>query len=257
VALDSRLKGEQMFLRSNMKKFKTESSWKLEICGAAFKPLPMYLNRQLIKILEDLNVPSQAFFDLQDTATSRLRYMTESPYNTSLFLKTSVITKATQISSLIWHLGEAGLDYRKDEFLSSVVDMAVVTELRDIKYRGRILVDDGMTLYGIMDETGYLQEGQVFVITEQYAQSSYKVWTGPSLEASRSWCRTALPSLARQQCTLAMCNSSTLSTFLSTLLCSNYATSWYSASTVRVISPVNSAVVTSMVTSTTSYMTKA
>jgi hypothetical protein len=179
VALDSRLKGERMLLRSNMKKFKTESSWKLEICGAAFKPLPMYLNRQLIKILEDLSVPSQAFFDLQDVATSRLRYMSESSYNTSLFLKTSVITKATQISSLIWHLGELGLDYSKDEFLSSVVDMAVVTELRDIKYRGRILVNGGMTLYGIMDETGYLQEGQVFVVTEQHAQSSYQGFDGP------------------------------------------------------------------------------
>ena len=50
------------------------------------------------------------------------------------------------VASLIWHLGEIGLDYRKDDFLSSVVDMAVVTELRDIKYRGRILVKDGMTL---------------------------------------------------------------------------------------------------------------
>ena len=174
VALDSRLKGEQMLLRSNMKKFETDSSWKLEICGAAFKPLPMFLNRQLIKILEDLSVSAQAFFDLQDAATSRLRYMTESPYNTSIFLKTSVITQATQLSSLIWHLGEAGLDYHKDDFLSSVVDMAVVTELRDIKYRGRIPVQEGMTLYGIMDETGYLQEGEVFVITEHHANSSYQ-----------------------------------------------------------------------------------
>jgi hypothetical protein len=179
VALDSRLKGEKMLLRSNMKKFETEVSWKLEVCGAAFKPLPMFLNRPLIKILEDLGVLSQAFFDLQDAATGNLRYMTESPWNTSLYLKTCHITNGTQIPSLIWHLGEIGLDYRKDDFLSSVVDMAVVTELRDIKYRGRIPVKDGMTLYGIMDETGHLQEGQVFVITEQHAQSSYQGLAGP------------------------------------------------------------------------------
>jgi hypothetical protein len=166
VSLDTRLKGEKMLLRSNMKKFETESSWKLEICGAAFKPLPMFLNRQLIKILEDLEVPAQAFFDLQEAATRRLRYMTETPINTGLFLKQS-ISQASQISSLIWHLGEAGFDYHDDSFLYSVVEMAVVTELRDLKYRGRIPVKDGMTLYGIMDETGYLQEGQVFVITEQ------------------------------------------------------------------------------------------
>lgn len=76
VSLDTRLKGEKMLLRSNMKKFETESSWKLEICGAAFKPLPMFLNRQLIKILEDLGVPSQVFLDLQENATRRLRYST-------------------------------------------------------------------------------------------------------------------------------------------------------------------------------------
>lgn len=171
VSLDTRLKGERMLLRSNMKKFETESSWKLEICGAAFKPLPMFLNRQLIKILEDLGVPSQVFLDLQETATSSLRYMCDShPINTALFLKRS-ISQASQISSLISHLGEAGFDYRDDDFLHQIGQLAVVTELRDLKYRGRIPVKDGMTLYGIMDETGHLQEGQVFVVTEQQAVS--------------------------------------------------------------------------------------
>lgn len=171
VALDSRISGEQLLLRSNMKKFETASSWTLEVCGAAFKPLPMFLNRQLIKILEDLEVPSQAFFDLQTAAMSRLRFMTESAINTGLFLRESV-AQATHISSLIWHLGQIGLDYHDDQFLYSVVEMAVVTELRDLKYRGRIPVKDGMTLYGIMDETGYLKEGEVFVITERPAISA-------------------------------------------------------------------------------------
>lgn len=171
VSLDTRLQGEQMLLRSNMKKFETESSWKLEICGAAFKPLPMFLNRQLTKILEDLGLPPQVLFDLQDAAIEKLRRMTESPINTAIFLRQS-IPQATQISSLIWHLAETGLDYHDDSFLYSVTEMAVVTELRDLKYRGRIPVKDGMTLYGIMDETGYLQEGEVFVITEQKAASS-------------------------------------------------------------------------------------
>jgi hypothetical protein len=166
VSVDTRLEGEKMLLRSNMKKFETESSWILEVCGAAFKPLPMFLNRQLIKILEDLGVPSQVFLDLQSDVIAKLRYMTESPVNTAFFLRQSV-PQATKISSLIEHLGEAGLDYHDDVFLYSVVELAVVTDLRDLKYRGRIAIEEGMTLYGIMDETGYLQEGEVFVITEQ------------------------------------------------------------------------------------------
>lgn len=168
VALDSRLWGEKLLLRANMTKYQTTSSWKLEICGAAFKPLPMFLNRQLIKILEDLKIPAEVFYDLQDAAMGRLRFMTESSINTSLFLRHSV-SRATDVHSLIRYLSEIGLDYHHDPFLYSVVEMAVVNELRGLKYRGRLPVKDGMTLYGIMDETGYLREGEIFVITEQQA----------------------------------------------------------------------------------------
>ena len=42
--------------------------------------------------------------------------------------------------------------------------MTVVAKLRDIKYRGRIPVADGVTLYGVTDETGYLKEGEIYVV---------------------------------------------------------------------------------------------
>lgn len=110
VSLDSRLAGQQLCLRSNTKKFETANLWKLEVCGAAFKPLPMFLNRALIKILEDLAVPKQVFFDLQAAAMSRLRFMTESSINTGLFLRESHVSRSAGLTSLIWHLGEIGLD---------------------------------------------------------------------------------------------------------------------------------------------------
>jgi hypothetical protein len=52
VALDTRLKGRRLMIRENMRKFESTSSWDLEICGAGFRPLPMILNRQFIKIFE-------------------------------------------------------------------------------------------------------------------------------------------------------------------------------------------------------------
>jgi hypothetical protein len=75
--------------------------------------------------------------------------------------------------ALIRLLNQIGLDYRQDAFLCSVIEMVVVTKLRDIKYRGRIPVDSGHTLYGIMDETGCLPEGEVYVSAESpwYHQS--------------------------------------------------------------------------------------
>ncbi len=144
VSLDSRLAGEQLLLRSNMRKFEAPNAWNLEICGAAFKPLPLILNRQLIKILEDLGVPGSVLLGIQKQATDRLRYVTTTiPINAASFLDEMDSPKATRIPDLIRLLYLIGLDYRQDPFLYQIVEMAVVMKLRDIKYRGRIPVKDG------------------------------------------------------------------------------------------------------------------
>ena len=164
VSLDSRLRGEKLMLRDNMKKFDARGTWNLEICGAGFKPLPMILNRQLIKILEDLGISSNVFLDVQSAAVERLRYLTTTDaINSASFLEEMDAPRATKMPSLIKLLNQIGLDYRRDPFLYGVMEMAVVTKLRDIKYRGRIPVEKGYTLYGIMDETGFLKEGEVYV----------------------------------------------------------------------------------------------
>lgn len=124
----------------------------------------MILNRPLIKILEDLEIPPNAFLDLQRAAVDKLRYLTTtSAINSASFLEEMDCPRATRMPSLIRLLNQIGLDFRQDSFLYSVIEMAVVTKLRDIKYRGRILVEAGHTLYGIMDETGVLAEGEVYV----------------------------------------------------------------------------------------------
>lgn len=92
--------------------------------------------------------------------------MTGSAINTAHFLETAHLsTRATGAASLIQKLGQIGLDYHADTFLYRVVEMTVVAKLRDIKYRGRIPVKDGVTLYGIMDETGYLRENEIYVVS--------------------------------------------------------------------------------------------
>lgn len=126
-----------------MTKFEAPNAWNLEICGAAFRPLPMVLNRQFIKIMEDIGVQSETFMDLQQTAVDALRCMTAGSVNTETFLEEASISKATHVPSLIATLGNIGIDYHADKFLYGVVEMAVVTKLRDIKYRGRIPVAEG------------------------------------------------------------------------------------------------------------------
>ncbi|PPJ51825.1 hypothetical protein CBER1_09772 [Cercospora berteroae] len=186
VALDTRLRGKRLMLRDNMTKYVTESVWDFEICGAAFRPLPMILNRQFIKILEDLLVPLESFTTLQDAAMRRLKMMTQSSINTGHFLDEAMHSKASGLPMLIRYLGQIGLDYHADEFLYKAVELAVIAELRDIKHRGRIPVEKGVTLYGLPDETGYLKEGEIFVITEKAPEGGKQILVRDNVAITRS-----------------------------------------------------------------------
>ena len=186
VSLDSRLTGDQFKIRPSMEKFTGSNSNTLEVCGAAWRPYPMVLNRQFIKILEDLNVPLESFMILQDRAVEKLRMMTTNTFNASFLLNGTQTSKAARLPGLLEMLSDIGLEYHDDSFLRGVVEMAVITKLREIKYRGRIPVENGITLYGIMDETGYLKEGQIYVATQSSSDEPRKVLTGGRVIITRS-----------------------------------------------------------------------
>ena len=156
ISLDDRLGGEvdQLYLRRSMIKFEVPynpfaSSTRIEICGAGFKPLPMYLNRPLIKILEDLGVQPQAFLDLQTKAVETLRITTESAINAGYFLQRNHIGKAARLPWLFRKLHYIGLSFSEDNFLRNALELAIIIQLRELKYRSRILVEEGMTVYGM------------------------------------------------------------------------------------------------------------
>ncbi|GME22105.1 RNA-dependent RNA polymerase eukaryotic-type [Neofusicoccum parvum] len=167
VSLDDRLLGERLCLRPSMVKFHGSATWNIEICGANFKPLPMYLNRQFIKILEDLGVDAHVFLDLQNNMIEQLRRITKSPINAATFLEHARVVQATRMPYLFRMLDEMGLSFNEDDFMSHVVEIAALSQLRDIKHRSRILVERGVTLYGIMDETGFLGEDEIYCVIER------------------------------------------------------------------------------------------
>lgn len=87
VSLDPGLEGEQLHIRKSMKKYVAEASWNdLEICGAGHKPLPMCLNHQYIKILEDLGVPHKNFLSILEEAKQELKMVVQDPVNAANFL---------------------------------------------------------------------------------------------------------------------------------------------------------------------------
>jgi hypothetical protein len=136
----------------------------LEICGASYTPLPMYLNRQTIKILEDMGVDDSWFLKLQATEVERLRSVTESSSKASKFLTQHSIGNAVHLPWLIRKLHVIGLDFRDDRFLWDLLQISIMMELRVLKHRARIPVKHAVTLHGILDEAGVLEKGQIFCV---------------------------------------------------------------------------------------------
>lgn len=67
ISLDTRLKGEALLLRRSMIKF------------TGSRPLPMYLNRQYIKIMEDLGIDPDVLMELQNDAVVALHSLRLTP----------------------------------------------------------------------------------------------------------------------------------------------------------------------------------
>ena len=184
VALDSRLAGKRMLLRNSMIKFPGLGSLDIEICEAAHRPLPYFLNQQTIKILEDMGVSDHFFLFNQEQEVERLRATTSSPTKASKFLKSHIIGSAIHLPWFLKQLSNMNLSFRQDTFLRNIVELAVLVDLRALKYKARIPIKDGYTLHGLMDETGLLEEGQIFCIVEE--GGSCQVIAGHNLVISRS-----------------------------------------------------------------------
>lgn len=163
LALDSTLKGAQIRLRPSMTKFDSRDKPILEICDMASKPIPLVLNRQMIKILEDMGVDSRWFLDMQNMELTRLRAVTADPYSVADFLRHKKVGEGIRVHRLFRQAANMNIDWRKDSFLPSVVEAMVLRDLRLLKHKARIPISEGVTLFGVMDETGFLKENEVYV----------------------------------------------------------------------------------------------
>lgn len=163
VALDSRLEGSVICIRPSMDKFPSLDKNVLEICDMASKPIPLVLNRQMIKIMEDMGVDKQWFLNMQEIQLTKLQNVTSDTYSVAEFIKQNKVGDGIRLYRIFRHAANLGIDWRKDDFLSKVVSAALLRELRLLKHKARIPIWKGITLFGIMDETGYLKEKEVFI----------------------------------------------------------------------------------------------
>lgn len=157
----------QSVLGRSMVKFESDDTLYLEICDMASKPIALVLNRQMIKILEDMAIPAEWFLDMQNRELYRIRRITATTFNTTAFLKRQKIAEKLGLARLIRRLESIDIDFKNDRFLCSVVEAVILRELRLLKHKARIPIEEGVTLFGIVDETGFLKEGEIYVTFDQ------------------------------------------------------------------------------------------
>ncbi|KAJ1338747.1 RNA-dependent RNA polymerase [Microdochium nivale] len=174
LSLDETLPGITMNIRpESMIKFESNDTQNLEICDAASKATPLVLNRQMIKILEDMGVPDEWLLREQNLEVTRLRKITSDINNTITFIRRQKIGDQMRFAGFLRKLYELNIDYRTDRFLCTVIEAVVLRELRLLKNKARIPVEQGVTLFGIMDEFGFLGENEVFVAFDKLEGTHY------------------------------------------------------------------------------------
>ena len=165
-------------LRKSMDKFPSETQ-SLEILKTS-KPRAVYLNRPLICLLDQLGADfkklnmllnqclqnlAQSFLDEKAAVQMLSGYC---PFLFSLLdLKTA---------------SEAGISVLSDPFLRKILDLILRRNLRELKEKARIKIpfDSGRMMFGVVDEYGILEYGQVFVqySTELSSFSETKILEG-------------------------------------------------------------------------------
>ncbi|KAI0450408.1 RNA dependent RNA polymerase-domain-containing protein [Xylaria acuta] len=214
LSLDDTLEGRVMCVRESMIKFQSRDRQNLEICDVANKPIPLVLNRQMIKILEDMKVPESWFFKGQNKELDRLRMITAITNNTVTFLRRQKTAEQMGFSQFIRRLQALKMDYKKDPFLCSIVEAVVLREVRLLKHKSRIPVDQGLTLFGIMDEFEFLAEEEVFITFEKQEGAKYPnlhdklviVTRSPALHPGDIQIRRAIvPPRGHPLCSLSNC----------------------------------------------------
>ncbi|GAA6016409.1 hypothetical protein JCM10207_003852 [Rhodosporidiobolus poonsookiae] len=168
LAIDPLLKGRVVCLRPSMEKFVGESL-ALDIADTFDGPLPCYLNRPLIKILEDLGIAPSVFLDLQHAAVQTIGCARSSLKDAATMLDRVGLGGTSKLSATL--LGLARLiklpAHDVDPFLETAINVAVADALRSLQFKARIPVWGSHTLVGVADEDGWLKEGEIYACVKQ------------------------------------------------------------------------------------------
>jgi len=173
--------GREILLRPSMRKFESYGDCFLEVCAYSGSH-KAYLNRQIILLLNSLDVKEEVFISMQDEVTTTL-----SQASTSIDEAIKLLQNFTDESVPMIELNHCdhthsaigaallmlkhGFGLETEPLIRLVVSSAQQWVTRQLKTKARIPIDEGAYLIGVADETRELEYGEVFVQVSQYREA--------------------------------------------------------------------------------------
>ncbi|GBM93163.1 RNA-dependent RNA polymerase 1 [Araneus ventricosus] len=163
IAENPNLEGRKLVIRPSMEKFSCDSSNLLEIVKIS-APRALFLNRPLITILEQLGVQTNVFLKLQIDMVLNL--------TNSLIYERKAWKMMTNLTTLDYpykKLLKSGICLTQEPFFRSLLLSVYKIAIDKLRSKARIAIPPqyGRNMLGVLDETGTLEYGQVFV---QYSE---------------------------------------------------------------------------------------
>lgn len=160
LTLDPTLEDYDIIFRESQRKFPCEGCDKLEIVSKS-TATALQLNKQLITILDQKGVPVEVFLQIQQ---DMLRYLTAMLFENEKaaeYLSTHSAMPGIDFKSL----ANVGIGLNSEPFFRNILLAQHRVAVEGIKEKARLDIDHslGRNMFGIMDETGKLEYGQVFV----------------------------------------------------------------------------------------------
>ncbi|GAA5913671.1 RNA dependent RNA polymerase [Sporobolomyces salmoneus] len=163
LQVDPQLEGKKISLRPSQIKFKSQST-SLSI-AATFTAQPAFLNRPLIKLLEDLGISTEALIKLQKNAMAKVRKARKKLSSAIRLLDDWNLSRSSRLSTTLAFLDQEKTTSKaafQNPFVSQLLDAVVTHVSRDIKYKSRIPIPGSYNLVGVVDIENTLEEDEIY-----------------------------------------------------------------------------------------------
>ncbi|CAI5505269.1 unnamed protein product [Closterium sp. Naga37s-1] len=147
-----------MWIRPSMDKFESQHA-DVEVVNWT-RPLPCFLNRQIITLLATMGVQDHVFLHMQDAMLQQLdRALSERQAALQLLQESC----ADDLYNVAMTMLSAGFHPHREPHLKRMMRAVRSLQLQGLISKARIFVKDGRWLMGVVDETGLLEYGQCFI----------------------------------------------------------------------------------------------